>query len=240
MKVYLKYNKQPKEDSKSLECLLKWIKIFKSYDITIITDIYQVNDTQPEEFLSFADLRFINTDYSLSSELNHMLKTSRWKKVAASNLSCYKDSNYQPFWLIDADDTMFLNEDYNLLIRKIKDAETIFLNEKLHGFSLDFYRTIKRDHWSFGMALLQNFKELMDILKTTEESDFIKYKLTLNLDCIFDVNRRKNKLRLKSFVFNNFYFQHYLEQKMLPNGTYYWNQGKLWDHIPINKEVIII
>ena len=121
MKVYLKYNKQPKEDSKSLECLLKWIKIFKSYDITIITDIYQVNDTQPEEFLSFADLRFINTDYSLSSELDHMLKTSRWKKVAASNLSCYKDSNYQPFWLIDADDTMFLNEDYNLLIRKIKE-----------------------------------------------------------------------------------------------------------------------
>lgn len=240
MKVYLKYNKNPKEDPSSLTCLKSWVNIFRNYDLVIITDIYNVTLKKPKQFESFENIRFINTDYSLSRPLNYLLESKRWKNVAASNFTCYRDSNDEPFWLIDADDTIMMYTDLNDLRNKINRAEEIFYQKKLQGFSLDFYRTIKRDHWSFGMALLQNFDTLIDILSATLENDIRQHKLPLNLDSIFDTNRRSGKINLESFVFNNYYFQHQLDQKYLPGGIYHWSNGKLWNDIEINREVIII
>lgn len=239
MKVYLKYNKNPKEIPSSLICLNHWLTVFQQYDITIITDIYNVKDRKPRQFDNIV-ARFINTDYSLAAELDHLLEGKRWKNVAASNFTCYRDSQSEPFWLIDADDTLFLTTDIIDLRKKIKQAEDIFNKDNLQGFSLDFYRTIKRDHWSFGMALLRNSADLMDILKSTKEEEVRQHKLPLNLDSIFDTNRRKSLLNLKSFVFNNCYFQHQLDQKYLPFGIYHWLNGKLWNDTDINKEVVII
>jgi len=240
MKVYLKYNKDPKENPSSLICLRFWVDLFREYEITIITDIYNVKDKKPKQFNSFNKIRFINTDYSLSKDLDFLLENKRWKNVASSNFTCFQDSNFEPFWLIDADDTIFLFNDLEILRSKIKKVEDIFHKEPLHGFSLDFYRTIKRDHWSFGMALLKNSNDLFAILKSTSEQDIRQHKLPLNLDSVFDTQRRKNKLNLKSFLFDNCYFQHQLEQKYLPWGVYKWNKGFLWDDVAINNEVIVI
>jgi hypothetical protein len=240
MKVYLKYNKDPKENPSSLTCLKTWIDIFQPYEISIITDIYDIRNSPPKQFNSFKHLRFINTDYTLSKDLDHLLENKRWGNVASSNFTCYNDSNHEPFWLVDADDTMLLSSNLKDIRNKIKRAEDIFRQDGLQGFSLDFYRTIKRDHWSFGMALLQNFDGMIDILKSTKEEDVRQHKLPLNLDSIFDTNRRSGKINLKSFVFNNYYFQHQLEQKYLPWGIYYWSNGKLWGDTDINDEVIII
>lgn len=240
MKVYLKYNKDPKETPSSLSCLKFWIDVFQKYEITVITDIYDINHRKPKQFENFENIRYINTDYTLSDDLNHILEGKRWKKVAASNFTCYQDSNYEPFWLIDADDTLFLTLDFKDIRNKILQVEKIFADEQLQGFSLDFYRTIKRDHWSFGMAILKNFDNLKEILKSTKEQDIRNYKLPLNLDSIFDTHRRKGNLKLKSFIFNDYYFQHQLEQKYLPWGIYKWSNNLLWDSIEINNEVIVI
>ena len=167
-----------------------------------------------------------------------MLVSKRWRNVAASNLSCYEKSESEPFWLIDADDTLFITFDVSLIKEKIKLAEHYFLENKLDGFSLDFYRTFKRDHWSFGVALLQNKHDLINILRSTDLEFFQTLKLPFNLDALFDCNRRQKKLKLESFVFDNTFFQHQLEQKFLPYGIYKWENKKLWD-MKLNPDVKI-
>jgi hypothetical protein len=237
-KVFLKYNKDPRDNPASLRCLNFWLSLFEDRDVYIICDIFDSNLKFPKQFTNYTSYKFLNSDYSLSNPINHLLESKRWKNVAASNLTCYEKSKGEPFWLIDADDTMFITFDIALIKEKILLAEQYFLNNKLDGFSLDFYRTFKRDHWSFGVALLQNRSDLISILCSTDFDFFRTLKLPFNLDALFDCNRRQGKLKLKSFIFDKIFFQHHLEQKCLPYGVYKWENQKLWD-IPLNPEVNI-
>jgi hypothetical protein len=236
--IFLKYNKDPKESPSSQHCLNFWLNVFADREIYVICDIFDSNLKRPKQFKNFSSTRFINSNYSLSNPIDHLLESKRWKNVAASNLSCYEKSNFEPFWLIDADDTMFITFDINLIKEKINLVENYFLEKKLDGFSLDFYRTFKRDHWSFGVALLQNRNDLISILCSTDLEFFRTLKLPYNLDALFDCNRRQGKLKLESFIFDKLFFQHQLDQKSLVYGIYKWENKKLWD-IDLNPEVQI-
>lgn len=235
--VFLKYNR---DTFSSVLCLKRWIDIFEDHNITIVCDLFDENNTLPEEYKKFipSNIKIIKTDYSLSQPFTHLLKTSRWHRVAASNLVCWEKSISQHFWIIDADDTIFLS-DVNLIKQKIKNCEKYFLSSNLDGISLDFYREIKKDHWSFGMVL---FKKQIDLKKlaTITPDDLSKHKgLILNLDSVFDYARRSNMLNLKSFVFDNCYFQHHLEQNCLPWGVYFWTQKSIWGTIPLKDDIAI-
>ena len=227
--IFLKYNKDPRENPSSMQCLNFWLTVFADRNIYIICDMFDSNLKFPKQFVNYSSYQFINSNYALSKPIDHLLESKRWKNVAASNLSCYEKSSDEPFWLIDADDTMFITFDIHLIKTKIVMAENYFLENKLDGFSLDFYRTFKRDHWSFGVALLQNRDDLISIIQSTDLTFFQTLKLPYNLDALFDCNRRQEKLKLESFVFDKMFFQHQLEQKFLPYGMYKWEDQKLWD-----------
>ncbi len=237
-KIFLKYNKDPRDNPSSLHCLNFWLNVFEGRDIYIICDVFDPSLGFPKQFKNYSSYKFINSNYSLSNPIDNLLESKRWKNVAASNLSCYEKSEFDPFWLIDADDTLFITFDLSQIREKIKLAENYFLENSLDGFSLDFYRTFKRDHWSFGVSLLKNKPNLISILCSTDLDFFQTLKLPYNLDALFDCNRRQGKLKLESFIFDNMFFQHQLEQKFLPYGIYKWEDQKLWD-IKLNPEVKI-
>ena len=52
-----------------------------------------------------------------------------------------------------------------------------------------------------------------------------------NIDSYFDILRKRKKLNLKSFIFDDLTFQHTLQHKSfdrdLPNGIYTWKDRKL-------------
>jgi hypothetical protein len=150
MKVYLKFNNL---DAMSITCLTFWIELFKNdYTLFLLCD---KEDTIVDKIVKDQNLRLHKTDYSLINSYKKLFKTEKNINCAAVNLTIFEMSkNDEWFWMIDADDTMFLTHDINNLKEKIKKIEEMFINSKMDGFSLDFYREF-RDHWSFGICLFR-------------------------------------------------------------------------------------
>ena len=240
VEVFLKFNK---ETMPSLICLRKWIEIFNGYPTTIICDLYPVITGRPTAEMApvIGTMPVINTEYGLSRPFAHLLKVQRWHNVCASNLTCFARNRSDAFWLIDADDTQFLTEDTEMLRTKFRSAERYLLDKNLDGFSLDFYREIKKDHWSFGVALFRSGLDLLPLSKTTAEQLLSHSKgLILNFDSVLDYGRRTGRYRFQSFVFDRCFFQHWLEQNALPYGVYHWRDRKIWDQIPLRSDVVVL
>lgn len=238
MKVFLKFNRS---DAHSLICLHQWMEIFKEYDITLVCDLYDVNrDTMPQylnNLASFYKFDVINTDYSTGNILPFK---SRKRKQASANITCFNVASESYFWVIDADDTMFLTRDYATLSERLKKAEYIFNKDKLDGFSLDFYRETHFDHWSFGVCLLRTNLDLSKLNQVTVEEVDQTPGLTKNLDSYFDMLRRKGIYNLKSFVFEDIPFQHTINPMDLPlDGIYQWRNNKLYD-LDLQEDVIVL
>ena len=237
IEVFLKCNR---ETLPSLICLDFWIKVFLDYKVTIICDLFDVTNSQPSPELKkvAGNIPIINTDYSLSKPFGHLLKVERWHNVCSSNLTCFKTNSSNNFWLIDADDTQFLTTDIDMIKEKVKRAEQYFVTGNLDGLSLDFYREIKKDHWSFGMVLFRGTLDLAPLAKLTPD-DLYKYKgLILNFDSVLDYARRSGAMNFQSFVFDNCFFQHWLEQPALPYGIYFWKDRKIWNSINLRADVV--
>jgi hypothetical protein len=237
IEVFLKCNR---ETLPSLICLDFWIKVFSDYKVTIICDLFDVTNSNPSSELKKVarHIPIINTDYSLSKPFGHLLKVERWHNVCSSNLTCFKATTSNNFWLIDADDTQFLTTDISMIKEKVKRAEDYLIDGNLDGLSLDFYREIKKDHWSFGMALFRGNLDLLPLANLTPD-DLYKYKgLILNFDSVLDYARRSDMMNFQSFVFDNCFFQHQLEQPALPYGVYFWKDRKIWNTIDLRDDIV--
>jgi hypothetical protein len=235
IEVFLKCNR---ETLPSLICLDFWIKVFSDYKVTIICDLFDVTNSNPSSELKKVarHIPIINTDYSLSKPFGHLLKVERWHNVCSSNLTCFKANTSNNFWLIDADDTQFLTTNIGMIKEKVKRAEDYLIDGNLDGLSLDFYRE-HNDTWTFGVCLLDakiNCKKISEVrVQVLEELD-----LALNGDSIFDILGRKGVYKLKSFVFDEFAFQHVINNfPKLAAGIYWWKDRKLWDK-PLKEDVI--
>lgn len=230
-KVFLKFNRP---ELSSQICLIQWIEIFKDYPITIVCDLFDAAKGEPvpeflRKILDGKNINVINTNYSLGEKFTPGFK-ARKRKQSSANLTCFEIGKSLPYyWLIDADDTMFLTRDYLHITEKLKQAEGIFLAENLDAFSLDFYREIHHDHWSFGVCVMKGNIPFEKITALTE-ADIEQYVgLTRNLDSLFDIFRRRGIFKLKSFVIDNMGFQHTLTPfNTVPNGIYFWSNRKLW------------
>ena len=240
--VFLKFNRF--EISSQL-CLIQWIEIFKNYSITIVCDLF--NSSLGESFPDYLtkivegkNINIINTDYNLGKKYTPGFK-ARKRKQSSANLTCFEMSKNLPYyWLIDADDTMFLTRDLEYVALKLKEAEDILVSEELDGFSLDFYREICHDHWSFGVCVLKGNIPFEQILKISPDELESYPGLTKNLDSYFDILRRKGSLKLKSFVINEMAFQHQLSPfNTVPNGIYLWVDNKLWQY-PLAEDIVIL
>lgn len=239
MKVFLKYNKT---GPSALLCLHYWLELFAEYEVFINCDLFNVSkDPVPAELLrliSGRNVKVINSDYSTGNLYASQFKSKK-RCMASANLTCWnyfnKSDDY--FWVIDADDTMFLSKDFNLIRTKIKSAEAYAKQENLDGFSLNFYREFN-DTWTFGVCLLKVNSPWQRIKEISAE-ELVQNNLPLNCDCLFDMLGRKGILKLKNFIFDNCGFQH-LENKIyrsLPNGIYFWRDRKIWN-TPIKPDVI--
>lgn len=238
-KVFLKFNRPTMS---ALNCLNFWIDIFKDYEVTVITDLFNTVDEPKIDLLKDINLPFVNTDYSLSDFCKHLLGEYKWSKVAAVNFTCFNLAK-GPFWLIDADDSMFLDSNYNKIIEKIKKVEEIFFKEKYQGLSLDFYRETRIPQWSFGVALLDNSFDFSKI-KSIDKKEVLEYG-SGTVDILFDILRKTGSYKLESFVFDDTFFHHHMFYKakrrgITPFGVYYWNNRKLWNFVDIDHEVLNI
>lgn len=238
MKVFFTFNRN---DTTSLICLYNWLEIFKDYEIVIVCDLYDVSREPTPSYLSNFPIPFtvVNSNYKLGEILPFK---ARKRMQASAKLTCFERAkSHSHFWMVDADDTMFLTRDYKLVREKIKRVEQLSIEKGLDGFSLDFYRETHHDHWSFGLSFLKTdisfelFKQV-----TPEDTDTIP-GLTKNLDSWFDVLRRRKILKLESYVFDNIPFQHNVNPMSAPmHGIYLWNNRVLNGVGPLKPDVISI
>lgn len=240
MKVFLKFNR----DTRSARiCLDQWLKIFEGYDITIICDLFNLPEFNCKRIKDLkTKYKIINTNYNLGSKYQHCFggkQSKQWERAGSANLTAYHEAqNSDYFWLIDADDTMFVSSNLNNIKERLKTVENYCIDNLLDGISLDFYREIVNDHWSFGVAFLKSNIDLSLMLSvdTVQAEQDTK---VINMDSAFDWLRRKKLYNLESFVLNDTFFQHHVDrQKWLPFGLYYWNDGKLWNNVNLKPNVI--
>lgn len=239
-KAFLKYNRIGIIEE---SCLSFWVNLFEDYKIYVVCDLFELNkDSIPDNLKKITekqDVTFLNSNYSLGNEYVPYVK-ARKRNMASANLTCFEHIQLEDkcFWIIDADDTHFLDYDIDVLKKKFASAEIYLEKENLDGFSLDFYRNYN-DTWTFGVCLLSssiNWKQIRDI----EASDLQRFSLSGNCDSVFDVLGRMNKLKLKNFVFDQTKFQHvYNNFRGLTDGIYFWSDNKLWD-TPLKPDVIIL
>ena len=153
-KVFLKFNRKGEIEEK---CLSFWLKLFNNYKIYIVCDLFDVNkDPIPadlKKIIKNQPVIFINSNYSLGNEYVPYIK-ARKRNMASENLTCFEhiDSQDKFFWIIDADDTHFINPDWKTLIEKFHRAEKYLEEQNLDAFSLDFYRNFNGT-WTFGVCL---------------------------------------------------------------------------------------
>lgn len=228
MKAYLKFNKT---DSVGYMCLISWLQIFKNHEIILVCDLFPASDKIPtplKEILGhYQDsIKIINTNYMSSKMFDDLIPDPRYQKAAAANLTCFDDCQDSYFWLVDADDTMFLTRNLQEITERLKSAENIIQQEKYDSLALDFYR-MQNNTWSFGICLVKqslNFAEIRNQLS----NDSFTPKDTKCLDICFDKLRRQNKLNLRSFIIKNTSFIHYVHRtRNLPYTLYEWSDTQL-------------
>lgn len=225
MKAFFTFNRN---DTTSLICLQNWLEIFRDYEIIIVCDLYDVVRESKPSYLS--NLPFLFTVINSNYKLGEILPFKARKRMQASaKLTCFekaKPNNH--FWMVDADDTMFLTRNFDLVRQKLKRVEQISLEKNLDGFSLDFYRETHHDHWSFGLSFLKTNISFDLFNQVTPEDTDATPGLTKNLDSWFDVLRRRKILKLESYVFDNIPFQHNVNPMSAPmHGIYLWNNRNL-------------
>jgi hypothetical protein len=237
-KVFLKFNRS---DASALLCLSYWLELFKNYEIIILCDLFPDTGLTPkwmDPVLLGKIFTVKNSDYTLRYRVEHLFTKKTKLNQACANLTCFNLLTIQDdnFWLIDADDTMFLHRDFDLIRIKLKIVEDRLVEEDLDGLSLDFYREIKEDHWSFGVAFLASRINL-DLLSN---ANLFKKQAIKNLDHAFDNLRISNQYKLKSFVIDDCGFQHLINFcQEVPGGIYYWKNKQLWN-TPLASDIIIL
>jgi hypothetical protein len=240
-KIFLKFNR---EEDFSFECLNYWIDVFKNDNIYIITDLFEKNSI-PESFKKrisdYTNTKILNSNYSLPDTYIPIIKKEAVKKLASPNLTCFEYIEYtdKHYWVIDADDTRFLSNDPTYIRSKLIECERILEQESLDAFSLDFYRCLDINAWTYGVCLVSTTLN-KTLLKNISQDNIKSYGLVLNFDSIVDILGREQLLKLKSFVFDKTKFQHVVNRyPKLADGIYYWANRKLWN-TPLREDIVVI
>jgi hypothetical protein len=238
MKVFLKFNR---DTASARICLDHWLQIFADDDVTIICDLTNLKTEGLPKRINDITFPIVNTTYSLADRYKNCFgggKGEIWRKAGAANLTAYRLAKPDDkFWLIDADDTMFVSTNFRELRKKLHRAEKYFDKNNLDGFSIDFYRELVNDHWSFGVALMSTHTRLNLLTDVTPEEQREHIK-EVNLDGAFDVLRRKRIYNLQSFVLNDMFFHHHVDRPKLSYGLYYWTNNSIWNKIPLANDII--
>jgi len=214
----------------------------------ILQDLW-TEDKFPKEFQNLVkslNLQPVvtNTNYDKAKNLNFVKPESKhWARAAAANLTAFELTQADYFWLIDADDTIFITEP-KIIFEKLCLAEEIAILKHLDGFSYAFYRHTKANHWSFGIALMKTSIPLDEVINVPA-AEVITLGIADNIDGAFDVLRRSGRLNLQSFIFNNIVFHHHTPSIAKWNiaavfGVYDWRAGMLNGAIKAPDDVMAL
>lgn len=233
IEAVLKINRM---NASGIICLRFWLEVFKKYKTYILCDA--PTDLLDNIKIDFPWIEIISSDRSVVYGCCNALKDSN-RNLAAANLTGFElCKNTDAFWMIDADDTLFLARNTNKIADKLLAAEKIFNEKIFDAFSLDLYRNFENS-WSFGVALVRSNLSYWKIQEVTK-SDFEHENLENNINSAFHILGKRKIFKLGSFVFDKIAFQHLGNNyTQLPDGVYYWNDGCLWDS-PLHSDVIII
>lgn len=239
VKVFLKYNRTETE-TYPISCLRFWLEVFKDYDTYILCDLFNANEV-PDHFkqlLKEYPATFINSDYSIGATFCQNMKKAK-RNMASANITPFKHLNgAESFWIIDADDTMFLGACVGAVRDKLKNAEKYLQKNQLDGFSLDFYRNLNNG-WTFGVCLI-NANCSWEKISTLSEDEMNNSGFARNIDTAFHLLWKKGIFKLANFVFDGLAFQHIVNNyPEMPHGIYVWHRGKLWDR-PLQSDVVIL
>jgi hypothetical protein len=239
VKAFLKFHRT---DPAAVLCLRFWCELFKEHETFILCDRYNPN-TEPipvflKSVLEDYKVSVINSDYSIGEEYCRNLKGAK-RGMASANMTPFKHmKNTDAFWIVDADDTLFLTRDFEALREKIKKAEEYSRDNNIDAFSLDFYRNLN-NCWTFGLALLKSNMPWQKI-KDLDGEEISATGLARNIDTAFELLGRKGIIKISNFVFDRIAFQHQCNNyPEMPHGIYSWYKEKLWDK-PLQKDVISI
>lgn len=253
MVFYLKVNKS---DSYMLSNIEKWIStitdFFSTPQIFIICDkedlvekISHLSIVIQNQHITFINSLRNNT--IINKIAKHASSSLQWFNAACAHLTPLFhafQNNFDNFWNIDADDTLFLCSPQKQA-EILKNAQSIAILKKIDGFSLDFWWTrTSRNHWTFGITFIQNVKEHINILSkwcpSFELNNWIedvwsvyynKINVLINLDVIYTFFKRKNILNLETFYVENLCFIHYHSDMLkypYESGLYKWSKGILF------------
>lgn len=238
-KVFLKFHRT---DPAAVLCLRFWLELFKNYKTFILCDRYNPGNEPTPDYLKTVlidyDVTVINSDYSISNNYCGNLKGAK-RGMASANLTAFQHiKEDENFWMIDADDTVFLTRDFDGLREKLKTAEQYLLDNKLDGFSLDFYRNLNNG-WTFGLCLLRGNMP-WQLIKDVDMGPMTEKGFARNIDTAFDSLGRQGMFKLGNFVFDRFAFQHQCNNyPEMPHGIYVWHKNKLWN-TPLQADVVVI
>lgn len=238
VKVFLKFNRD-RAETYTIACLRFWLEAFKEYETYILCDLFKANEV-PDYFkhlLKEYPATIINSDYSIGAKFQNMKKAKR--NMASANITPFKYLNgADSFWIIDADDTLFLGASTTSVREKLKKAEEHLKNNNLDGFSLDFYRNLN-DGWTFGVCLI-SAKCPWEKIATLTDEEINASGYARNIDTAFDLLHKKGIFRLANFVFDGLAFQHVVNNyPEMPHGIYIWHRGRLWDK-PLQPDVVVL
>jgi hypothetical protein len=237
--VFLKFHRT---DPAAVLCLRFWLEVFKNYKTFILCDRYKPGSDPTPDYLKTVlidyDVTVINSDYSIGDIYCDNLKGAK-RGMASANLTAFQHvKKEENFWMIDADDTVFLTRDFDGLREKLKSAEQYLLDKKLDGFSLDFYRNLNNG-WTFGVCLLRGNMP-WQLIKDVDMGPMTELGFARNIDTAFDSMAKSGLIKLANFVFDKQAFQHQCNNyPEMPHGIYAWRRGKLWD-APLQSDVIIL
>lgn len=239
VKVFLKFHRT---DPSAVLCLRYWLELYKDYETYILCDHYDPKvDPTPkylETVLIDYRVKVINSDYSIGDEYCKNLKGAKRGMASANMTGFHHAGNSHSFWMIDADDTLFLSRDFDGLRQKLALAEKYLEDNNLDAFSLDFYRNLNNG-WTFGLCLLRS-KMPWQQISTLSGDEIAETGLARNIDTAFDLLGRRGSFKIANFVFDKYAFQHQCNNYPdMPHGIYAWHRGNLWN-VPLQKDVIVL
>ena len=234
---YLKINRR---DDYVFLCFQHWIDTISSMnrDYYILCD----NKKLEKEVLKrivFPDsnIKFIKSCKNKKLErIVNKISTKFWIKATYAHLTTFyhaSQNNFNAFWNIDADDTLFCMHPEKLS-NYLKEVEIYANTNDIAAFSLDMHRSRTRGrHWSFGITYTRMntdwFKILNDNPNTEWQKYYDNYDYNFNIDWFFTYLRDYKNIKNETFYINNSAFIHWgnFLTNMIGAGIFNWGNGTL-------------
>lgn len=180
---YLKVNR---DACYTLDCLHRWLAVAERMNAAVII----ICDNPKLEkrifrntWIKDTNLQFITSARRPFRGFINNVASKHWQNAACAHLTSLlhaRESGFNRFWNIDADDTLFLCSE-DAIISLLKQAQVYAETNNIHLFSLDMWKSFTSGkHWSWGVTFCRTTLDILSIISNEKNSD---WKLHYS-DCI--------------------------------------------------------